>query len=415
LGREAIVLFVVAFVVRIAAMLLLDTPAETVGKTAWEWGWEPTALARSLLWDDYYGNPFGRESGPSSWLAPAYPGLIALCMKLFGGVTPATATAIFVVQALASAATCLLLRPLGTVLGLRAAGRLSAWVLAIHPAAVWFCIGRVWDSTLVAAALVGFLVLLLQAGRQASPRQAAITGASYGVLVFLNPAPLAILPAVLWFLAPRQGLRRVLLRLGIFLGAALVVCMPWLVRNQVVLGTFALRPNLGVELCVGNNDLADGRFVLAYHPSSSPRFEHYQQVGEAEYGREALDEALTWISAHPGGFVKLSLYRAMVFWLGELPTHDSRRSGELVASQDPKAWIKWLTNLVTGSLALIAIVAFCRRSADRLLLVGVVGLFPLVYYVTHVSERYRFPMEPLLVFLDVWLILVVVDRWRRRS
>ena len=257
------------------------------------------------------------------------------------------------------------------------------------------------------------VVLLLRAGRQASASQAAATGATYGVLVFLNPAPLAILPAVLWFLAPRQGLRRILLRLGTFLGAALVVCLPWLVRNQVVLGTFALRPNLGVELCVGNNDLADGRFVLAYHPSSSPRFEHYQQVGEAEYGREALDEALTWISAHPGDFVKLSLYRAMVFWLGELPTHDSRRSGELVASQDPKAWIKWLTNLVTGSLALIAIVAFCRRSADRLLLVGVVGLFPLVYYVTHVSERYRFPMEPLLVFLDVWLILVVLDRWRR--
>ncbi len=42
-------------------------------------------------------------------------------------------------------------------------------------------------------------------------------------------------------------------------------------------------------------------------------------------------------------------------------------------------------------------------------------LFPLAYYVTHVSERYRFPLEPLLVFLDVWLVLAVLARWRDRT
>ncbi len=405
----------VAVVVRIAAMLLLDTPAETMGRTAWGWGWEATALAESLLQGDCYGDPFGRESGPSSWLTPLYPGLIAVCMKLFGGVTPATAMAVFVMQALAAAGTCVLLRPLGAVLGLPSAGRWSAWVLAVHPAAVWYPIGSVWDSSLVAAALVAFLVLLLRAGRQASPKQTAGVGAAYGVLVFLNPAPLAILPAVLWFLAPRGALRPVLLRLGIFVGVALLLCMPWLVRNKVVLGSFSLRPNLGVELSVGNNHLADGRFVPAYHPSKSPRFERYQEIGEAAYGWEALDEALAWIGANKARFVQLSLHRAKVFWLGEIPTQDSRRSAELTAGEDPQAWIKWLTNLITGAVALVAVVAFCRRSADRLLLVGVVMLFPLVYYVTHVSERYRFPLEPLLVFLDVWLVLAVWSRWRDRT
>ena len=48
-----------------------------------------------------------------------------------------------------------------------------------------------------------------------------------------------------------------------------------------------------------------------------------------------------------------------------------------------------------------------RLRSDRLLLFGVLLLFPLIYYVTHVSERYRFPIEALLVFLDVWLVMTL--------
>ena len=46
--------------------------------------------------------------------------------------------------------------------------------------------------------------------------------------------------------------------------------MPWLVRNYEVLGRFVfLRDNFGNELRIGNNPLAEGPYVLAYHPSNN--------------------------------------------------------------------------------------------------------------------------------------------------
>ena len=46
--------------------------------------------------------------------------------------------------------------------------------------------------------------------------------------------------------------------------------MPWLVRDYGVMGHFVLiRDNSGNELRIGNNPLAEGQYVLAYHPSQN--------------------------------------------------------------------------------------------------------------------------------------------------
>lgn len=400
-------IFVVAFVARMAAMWLLHTPGIAEGKTAWDWGWEPTALAQSILDGGSYGNPFGKESGPSSWLTPVYPGIVALCFWLFDGVNSASATAIFVFQSLVSALACALLRPFGTRLQLPQVGNLASWMLALHPSAVWYAIGRAWDSTLVAGGLMWFLVLLVGLGRNPSLRHTAWVGAAYGLVLFINPAPLALLPVILLYLLVRAENRR-LLRLTVFLAVAAAVCTPWLVRNQVVLGAFGLRTNFGVEVRVGNNELVNGRFAFAYHPSESDtEFARYVSLGEARYSSTVLSEALDWIQSHKARFAELCLRRAQIFWFGEVPSDDPRSSGKLAAKNDPQAWAKWLTNLLTGVLALIGCAGFVFRGCrtpEQWVLVGGVALFPCVYYITHVSERYRFPMEPMLIFLIAWLV-----------
>ena len=49
-----------------------------------------------------------------------------------------------------------------------------------------------------------------------------------------------------------------------------------------------------------------------------------------------------------------------------------------------------------------------------MLLVGSALLSPLVYYVTHVLDRYRAPLEPLLVLLATSAVLAGWDRLRGR-
>ena len=404
-------LFAAALAVRLVAIFALDTPGAAEGKTPWKFGGESACLAASLAEGRGYGDPWAKDTGPSSWLTPVYPAFLAGLMELGGGVTRATALFLFLAQSLASAATCVLLAVLGARLGLSRAGVLAGWLLACYPIAVWNAVQTVWDTTFVAFALTAFLALLCVAG--GSLRAALAAGLAYGALLFLNPAPLAVLPAALAFLAWRAGsAKRALLLSGAFLAVAALVCLPWCLRNQRVLGTFALRPNFGVEMRMGNHDEANGRPVpFRYHPSHvEAELALYRELGEAEYGRDNQRRALEWIREHPSRFAALSLRRMRIFWIGELPTSDPRRSDELAPGRDWNSWLKYAVYALSGALALIAPFAVKLDGSRRLLVGGVLLLFGIPYFLTHVSERYRFPIDPLILLVDAALLLELLRR-----
>ena len=57
-----------------------------------------------------------------------------------------------------------------------------------------------------------------------------------------------------------------------------------------------------------------------------------------------------------------------------------------------------------GIAGLVGALAWAvHEFAGRVLLL-VFTLFPLVYYVTHTLERYRYPIEPLLMLSGVWVL-----------
>lgn len=407
--------FLVALGLRLAVMLALDTPSRVLEQSLFRWGAEPASLAHALYRGDGFGDVFGKGSGPSGWLTPVYSAVVALCFKLFGGVGPASATAIYVLHAIASATSCLFLRALGRVLGVARAGRVAAWAWACYPTSIWHSVHTVWDSTFIAMAVVGFFALLVRVGPGVQPARAFRLGLAYGAMLFLNPAPLSFFPVIVWYLGRGGAPGQFLARATAFTAASMLVCLPWMVRNTVVLGTPGMRSNLGVEFYVGNNDRATGRHQEYYHPSQSDyEFGRYKELGERGYAAQTLRQAFEWIGGHPWTFARLTLRRIQIFWVGESPLQDPRADGDLTAAEDPRAWIKWPIHLLTGALAILALFRFKRGTPEGLLLRGGLLLFPVPYYFTHVAERYRLPVDPLLVFLDVWLLLAWWDAWRRR-
>jgi 4-amino-4-deoxy-L-arabinose transferase-like glycosyltransferase len=412
--RELGWLFVVALGLRLAAMLALDTPGDAQGLTAWEWGGEAPTLAESLYQGRGYVDPWAQGTGPSAWLTPVYSFFLAGLMQLGGGVSSSTALLLFVAQSLASALTAVVLVSLGYQLGLPGAGRLAGWLFALYPIAIWNSVAVVWDTTFVALGVPAVLLLLVILGRE-SRCFLGVSGLVYGALLFLNPAPMAMVPAIVAWIALgtwRRGAVHAVLSCGVFVGCALAVCLPWMLRNQRVLGTLQIRPNFGVEMRLGNHDAAHGRPVpFEYHPSHvEEELALYRELGEAEYGRENMGRALAWIRAHPGRFAALSLRRLQVFWVGELPTSDPRRSERLTPGRDPGSWVKFLVYLLTGAGGLAGLLLAPLRRDDKILLCGALLLFCAPYVLTHVSERYRFPIDPLLVLTGSWLVLRVLGR-----
>ncbi len=406
-------LVAVAFALRIAFVAWLDSPRAAAAHDAWNWGHEAACLAKSLIDTEFYGDPWGKGTGPSAWLTPPYPFLVSLVMRIGGGVTRESAWILFAIQSLASAITCALIVRLGAALARPRIGWIAGWIFCFYPPSIWNAVDTVWDTTLVAFGVVGFALSFLGALRVDRARTWIAAGLAFGALVFLNPAPasLALAIGAAIFVA-RGELRSRFGAFALLCVSALAVCAPWMVRNALVIGNPSLRPNLGVELRLGNNATSTGRPVpMLYHPSHVPEeLALYRELGEKGYSANCLGRALDWIRSDPARFAVLTLRRIQFFWLGDPPTIDARTDNGVEARADWKAWIKFLAFGLAGALALVALFRIDLEKKHKVFLALAVLAWGLPYFVTHVSERYRFPIDPLIIWLDAWMLCRWIGR-----
>jgi 4-amino-4-deoxy-L-arabinose transferase-like glycosyltransferase len=418
IAREAWVLFALALAMRLACLIAFRWQDEVAGKDAWSWGYEAACVAKSIAAGHGYADqwmrgyaPFDQPSGATGWLPPAYPALMALLFKLFGVLTPTAAFVLLAIQSVLSALTCVLIWTIARALGEDRVGRLAAWILAIYPGSIWNAAHTVWDTTFAAYALALFVWILLAFGRGGGRVRPLVIGLAFGALLLVNPAPLSFAPvALVWIAWPRSGWPARIESSLLFGAGALAVCAPWLARNQSVVGAASLRTNLGVELMVGNNDVATGYFQTSLHPSyAASEFIHSRELGEVAYNAEAKQRALDWMGAHPLAFVTLVLRRMQIYWLGDPPPFDPRREGGLEPARDPKSWVKWIQHGGAGCLCLVGLWILVRRNRAAWSIAAMVLFFPLPYYVTHVLERYRFPSEPLIVLCASAAVLAWID------
>ncbi len=68
---------------------------------------ETGAIARSIAEGHGFSSPFGGLTGPTAWIAPVYPYMLALLFKIFGVFTSTSAIAILTLNSFFSALTCI--------------------------------------------------------------------------------------------------------------------------------------------------------------------------------------------------------------------------------------------------------------------------------------------------------------------
>lgn len=378
----------------------------------WDWGYEQGAIAQALAEGRGFADPFRQGTGPTGWCAPLYPAALALLLRATGGVTLAAATALAVLQALAAALVVVPLWRLGTAVRSRALGWTAAGLWTLHPMAAYLPIALVWDSTFVALGMTWFLARVAEDGPGATQGRVARHGAALGLVALINPAPLALVPAVLLYWSRGRRAAAAAGTWGAFFGALALITAPWALRNAWTLGSPSLRTNLGVELFVGNNDGAYGPFNGRIHPAYDPaELARYRAQGEVAYAADAGARARDWIGAHPARFARLCLERVQRFWFGPRPWEPIRLGSGASRARDWQGWIEWLAHAAAGALALFGAARLRGRPGAMVLVAGPLVLFPLVYYVTHVFERYRFPLEPVVTLAAASAVLAIAQ-WR---
>jgi len=174
---------------------------------------------------------------------------------------------------------------------------------------------------------------------------------------------------------------------------------PWTMRNDEALGKFVpVRSNFGLEFWLGNNPQALEVNAFQLHPFvNRAEAEDYRSMGEVDYMRAKQHAALAFIHSHPGAASYFILRRVGDNWFAV-----SDRVGSVLSSGSVYLKGYFIFNAAMTLLAWYgAIAAWRARNSYRALYAITLLVYPLVFYLTHVLVRYRFPMEPILVVLAV--------------
>jgi hypothetical protein len=389
----------VAFLVRASSILrhVYDIPA-TYGHLFF--GYEVGRIASALASGQGFSSPFPNPSGPTAWLGPVYPLIVAGMFKLFGIYTPASAAAVMTVNSVFSALTCLAIYLVGKELFGSTVALLAAWAWALLPYSINWSFW-IWETAVSTFLLTLLFWLTLRLPRRSRPRTWAIYGLLWGVLALTNASCLAFLPVAavwVWYrLRQQPQFRFAPVAISALLFA--LVVSPWIARNYVVMGKFIFpRSDFGEELYMGNHEGSEGLCMFWDHPVWN-RYEmaEFAQQGELAYVAAKQKIAAQWIKQNPGRFAQLTLRRIGFFWFdipeqGRIAKHFGMgsRHAMFFAFALLAFWGLWL--------------AFRRRLSAAWLFAGLFLLFPLVYYITHCHPRYQHPITPEMLLLAVFLL-----------
>ena len=263
-------------------------------------GGEMLTAAQTLARTGYFSDPFhGGPTGPTAHIPPLYPGLLAILIHVCG--EPAWQRVLIFLTGIVVAVQAGLLPALSRKLfGAPYAGAIGAALGVLLPV---FTLGyRTWDAVVTGTALAGYCLFCLSHGNGRFGRF-WMQGCFAGCLLLTNPAVLmAIIPIVLAS-GPWRFKRIAIIGTGAFL-----VCLPWMTRNYYVLGTFAIRDNLGLELYVSHHPRAHSSLrvniaaglTVTEHPDGSSRIaSDMRTMGEVRYNAKRRREAFANIRSEP--------------------------------------------------------------------------------------------------------------------
>jgi 4-amino-4-deoxy-L-arabinose transferase-like glycosyltransferase len=415
--RLALVLiFVTAVLLRLALVVYFRTYAIPAERNHWNFGYELGRTAMSLATGGGYASPLPEPTGPTTGFVPLFPLILAAIFRLFGIYSTASAVAVYTFNSMCAGISCLLTYWVAkSAFGTRVA-IVSAALLALYPASIWYAIGTVWDTSLLACEVVLLLGLWLRLAAKSSTYLVFGLGMVMGLILLTNPAPATVFPLIIAAYLRKAGCDTVTVKRALILVAIpTLVFVPWMFRNYLVTGTLAPRCCGGVELMLTNNEQnwRDRRpyYLASMHPANSPaELRLYKQMGELNYDRYSMDRAKAFILANPKKFLDLIGIRIGAWWLG-----DSSNFTANLQTTRRLATIKRLAILLPLPLLFVGIYQAWHSGLLIWPFVAILFVYPLPYYLTDASERYKFPVEPIALMIATYGLMTVLDRRKPRA
>jgi 4-amino-4-deoxy-L-arabinose transferase-like glycosyltransferase len=390
----------VALAIRLVVMVFLLPEQLDPARNHWHFGYETGRIAYSIVEGHGFASPLFDETGPTAWMTPVYPYLVAGVFELFGTYTKTSAIVLLSLNAMISALVCILVFLIARIsFGARIA-KWSGWAWAFCPYGIYFPVERIWETWLATLLLCLLFLITLNLENGEKFGSWIVLGLLWGIAALTSPALLSVLPFLAGWLIYRRHRRghRSLAAGAIAAIAFIAVISPWFLRNYEVFHRFIpFRDNMGLVLRLGTKGETSYWGPYELGPWHNPQeWNEFRELGELGYMDKKKHQAIEFIRAHPGWYIWTSLRRAFFLWTGYWSLDHAYLEQEPL---DPPN-ILFCTTLTV--LALVGLRRALRTDFSGTLPYALVLFsFPLIYYITSPEVYYRRPIDPFFVILAV--------------
>ena len=378
-------------------------------------------------YDDYAVNVIERgdftryaDRDGDSDLPPLYPFLLAAIYKTLGRDPVAVA----IVQIGFDLLTVVLLFLIGRRILGETVGLLGAAFFGLYPYLLFQNLTANDTAVFILLLTLG-IWLAIRAGESHHWWDAALQGIVFGLAALTKTFTLLILPfvALIWWRA--ANLRDAVRLSAITAAAVILVIAPWVVRNSRLHDSFVLiSTNGGSNLHQGNNACVadylsrgwDAQWVdcLATPPAG---------MNESELDRWHRNQALDYLSAHPGAWPGLFGTKLAVLWSPAIMPYDVPPSASLdsdtVLQYNSTAFqaARVVHLLYFTPLLILGVIGLMLSLRDHRPVGMLIAIFLVVtanYVLFHPSTRYRAPADPFLFLLAAYsLVRIAPGLWAR--
>ena len=417
--RAPWIIFWTGFIVRVLYITLAHTYRIRLFQDHFQFGWEMGRIARALVTGYGYADPFVGHTGPTAWVPPLYPLLLAAVFKLFGVYSALSAWVILTINSIFSAAIALFVYEISARCYNHRVAVWSGWLWALYPAALQYAVHWVWEMSLTAMLFSWILVLALRMRAIGETSQGAnaqttvrwlLFGALWGLIALSNATLLLFLPVCgIWILLSSRWFAPAIAHVTLASVVFLALLTPWVWRNWNAFHVFIpIRGNLGAEMYAGSGPGSNGFAFIATLPlvERDPETMRYKALGEVEYVKEQGQKAKAYLATHREHYLRISLKRFYFFW-ASVP-HPIERSALLELGRE----FSYCVLSVTGVLGLL--LSLRNRIPASGLFAWAFLLLPATYYFVTVSARFRHPLEPLIAIFSVYLFQSAEMSWNIR-
>jgi 4-amino-4-deoxy-L-arabinose transferase-like glycosyltransferase len=389
-----------ALVIRLAVMVFLLPEQLEPQRDHWHFGYETGRIARSIVEGRGFSSPLFEDTGPTAWMTPVYPYLVAGVFKIFGVYTKASAIVLLSLNALMSALACIPIFLIARISFGERVAKWSGWAWAFFPYAIYFPVERIWETWLATLLLCWIFLITLKLENENKFSRWMVFGLLWGLAALTSPTLLAVLPFLAgWVIYRRHRRGQRWFAVNVVAGIAfLAVVSPWFVRNYEVFHRFVpFRDGMGLVLRLGTKGNTDywGPYELGpWH--NDAEWNEFKQLGELGYMDKKKQQAIEFIRANPGWYAWTSVRRAIFLWTGYWSLDRAYLKAEPL---DPPNI--FLCTILTV-LALLGLRRAWRADWSGALPYALILFsFPLIYYFTSPEAYYRRPMDPFFVILAV--------------